>query len=84
MFNEEFTYIWKQFSTLLGFDRSYELNIDKACIFYDKKTFWKEIADNRTHQMPRTSNIHNPTFLFFHWFMVKGQFPKVLQIDRSI
>ena len=66
MFNEEFSYTWKQFSALLGFDRSYELSIDKACESYDKKIFWKEIADNRTHQMPRTSNNHNPTLRFSH------------------
>jgi hypothetical protein len=46
MFNEEFSYTWKQFSLLLGFHRSCELNIDKTCEGYDKKVFWKEIADN--------------------------------------
>jgi hypothetical protein len=50
---------------LLGFDKSYELNMDKACEGYGKKIFWKEIADNRTHQMPRTSNIHNPILQFY-------------------
>ena len=69
MFNEEFSYTWKQFSVFLGIDRSCELNIDKACEVYDKKIFWKEIADNRTHQMPRTSNNHNPTLRFSHWFL---------------
>jgi len=67
MFNEEFSYTWMQFSSLLGFDKSCELNIDKACEGYDKKIFWKEIANNRTHQMPRTSNIHNPTM----WFLLR-------------
>jgi hypothetical protein len=66
MFNEEFSYTWMQFSSLLGFDKSCELNIDKACEGYDKKIFWKEIANNRTHQMTRTSNNLNPTLQFLH------------------
>jgi len=77
MFKEEFCYTWKQFSTLLGFDKSYDLNIDKACVGYDKKIFWKEIADSRTHQMPRTSNIHNPTLRFLHRLLGLTFYPRV-------
>jgi len=77
MFSEEFSYTWKQFSALLGFDTSCELNIDKAFEGYDKKIFWKEIADNRTHQMPRTSNIRNPTLQFLHRFLGLTFYPRV-------
>ena len=58
--------IKKQFSILLGFDKKFNHNLDRAVEGFDRVDFWTEISDKDSSTQPRTYEIHNPTLCFMH------------------
>lgn len=66
LFNEHYTYSWKNFSTLLGFDKNCNTNLDRATADFGKEDFWMEISNKDGSTQPRTGEIHNPTLRFMH------------------
>jgi len=76
IFGEQHTYTWKQFSTLLGFDKICNNNLGKDVEGFDKVDFWKEITDSDDSSLPRTNEIHNPTLCFMHRWISMTLYPR--------
>jgi hypothetical protein len=66
LFNKSFSPSWKNFSNMLGFLESCNIDVDDALEEFDRTRFWQDISNETVCHRPGTDEIHNPTLRFIH------------------
>jgi hypothetical protein len=66
LFNKPFSPTWKNFSNILGFHESCNVDVDDALKELDRTHFWQDISRETVCHRPYTDEIHNPTLRFIH------------------
>jgi hypothetical protein len=66
LFNKPFSPTWKNFSNILGFHESCNVDFDDALKELDRTRFWQNISGEIVCYRPYTDEIHNPTLRFIH------------------
>jgi hypothetical protein len=65
-FNKLFSPSWKNFSNMLGFHESCNVDVDDALEEFDRTRFWQDISNETVCNRPCTNEIHIPTLRFIH------------------
>jgi hypothetical protein len=83
LFNKPFSPTWKNFSNILGFYESCNVDVDDALKEFDRTYFWQDISRETVYHRPCTDEIHNPTLRFIHkWLGVTLFSRENFQITR--
>lgn len=75
MFENEYNLTWSTLNTALGCDHDCDLDLDHATRRFRKDAFWKAISGSDDCSDPKTTEIHNPTLCFLHYWIIFTLFP---------
>jgi hypothetical protein len=76
IFREEYSLLWKDLATILGFNDRCRTEIEINTPQYDKASFWFSITGKSYERKPKNNDIHNPTLRLMHKWIAMTLFPR--------